>query len=625
LRLYSYLLILFVLLLILSGLRGQDILNPPLSSRIANYEIEVSLDARDKQLRGREIITWSNTDNQAVSELRFHLYLNGFRHKSSSFLGGMSRRRLELIKEKDLGGIDVTSLIVNEQWDLGDRIAYIQPDDDNPFDSTVISIPLPGPIRPGKTIQIEIEFICRLPRLIARTGYQDNFFMLGQWFPKIGVFKDGEWNCHQFFRHSEFFADFGTYDVNITLPVEYVVGSSGILLREEQKDSLKTLFFRAEDVHDFAFTAWPEYRRIIKTVNAVEVVLLYAPEHSAKVSRYFDIIETALVYTAQWLMPYPYPQLTIVDVPLYAYSAGGMEYPSFIICGSAWGVPESMKFFLEEFTVHEFLHQYFYGILASNEAEEPWLDEGLTSYANQKILSETYGLHQSASTFFNILVGAFDEGKKAYMRRPDVSITMKSSWRFKLGTYYVSVYSKPMLMLQTLENVLGSACMDSIMSAYIQRWEFKHPQTQDFLGIVQEYSFQDMQGFFQQALYDSVVLDYSVTSVQQNRDNAGILLGTDITVKRLGNFTFPVEIEYTYANGHTVLTEWNGIDSVMVLTVKGPDPVISARVDPGQKIWLDVNWTNNSFTVKDNPQAFYRHWLKALKMYQQILVGFFGF
>lgn len=540
-------------------------------------------------------------------------------------MSGMSRWRLDRIEEGDLGGIDISRLIVNGQWDLSDHISYIQPDDKNPFDSTVVSISLPEQVRPDMTIRIEIEFICRLPRLIARTGYQDNFFMLGQWFPKIGVFQDGQWNCHQFFRHSEFFADFGTYDVNITLPAEYVVGSSGILLREEQKDSLKLLSFRAEDVHDFAFTAWPEYRQIKKTVNAVEVILLYAPEHSSKVSRYFDIIEFALGYTANWLMPYPYPQLTLVDVPLYAFEAGGMEYPALITCQSMWGIPENVKWFLEECTLHEFLHQYFYGILASNEAEEPWLDEGLTSYATKKILSERYGLHRSASTFLNILVGAFDGAKKNYMGSPDVSITMKPSWAFKPGTYYLSVYSKPMLMLQTLENILGTVRMDSIMNSYIRSWKFKHPRTRDFLEIVHQNSFRDMRKFFQQALYDSVVLDYSVVSVLHKWDDKGELLGTDITFKRLGDFICPVEIAYTYAAGQTVLSEWNGMDSMLVLSIGGPDPVISAQVDPEHKIWLDVNWTNNSYAVKENPLAFYRHWLKALKMYQQVLIGFFGF
>jgi len=271
------------------------------------------------------------------------------------------------------------------------------------------------------------------------------------------------------------------------------------------------------------------------------------------------------------------------------------------------------------------LHQYFYGILASNEAEEPWLDEGFTTYATQKILSETYGLHESLSTSLNILMGAMDGHKKSYMRRAEVIMTMKPSWDFKPGTYGVSVYGKPALMLQTLENYLGSTCMDSIMSTYIQRWKFKHPRTADFLEIVQEISNRDMHWFFEQALFDSVVLDYAVSSIQQKRDSSGVLLRTDILLRRLGNFIFPVEIEYVFADGLRAREHWDGIDSTTVISVEGPDPVVSAQVDPGQKIWLDVNWTNNSFTLKDNPRAFYRHWLKSLKLYQQFLISVCSF
>jgi len=595
-----------------------------MSSRMANYQIHAQLNTKEKSLHGRQWLEWRNNSDVMVDELQFHLYMNGFRNKSSSFFAGIPERRLKLIKEEDLGGIDILRFAIHGKEVLLDSIEYIQPDDGNSDDSTVIQVPLPEPVKPGEVVQIQINFICQLPRIIARTGYIDNFFMLGQWFPKIGVFRDGQWICHQFFRNSEFFADFGVYEIELTLPQEYVVGATGLLLKQEINDSLKTLNYRAEDVHDFVITAWPDYRKVVRELNGIDVILLYAPEHSGKVERYFDIIEASLNYTAEWLMPYPYPQLTMVDVPIYAYRAGGMEYPCLISCGSVWGTPDNIRIFLEEYTVHEFIHQYFYGILASNESEEPWLDEGFTSYATQKLLSHIYGLNRSASTFLNVLVGAHDSRKKSYMRHPDLSTTMKPSWKFKKGTYGLSTYSKPMLALQTLENYLGSSLMDSIITAYLNQWKFKHPKTKNFTDIVQEFTSQDMQWFFQQALFDSCVLDYSVKLIQQKRDASGSFFGSEIVVLRLGDFIFPVEIEYIFRDGSTVMTNWDGADSVYTLTVSGPEPVVSARVDPQQKIWLDVNWTNNSYTIRDKSTAFYRHGLKALKFYQQILLGLFS-
>ncbi len=607
------------------SLHSQQIFESSLTSRIANYRIQVQLDTEEKSLHGRQWLGWRNDSGITVNELWFHLYMNGFRNKSSSFLTSMPERWANLIDEEKLGGIDITHFTIDGEKNLLEEIEYIRPDDGNLHDSSLIRIPLSNPVKPGETVQIQIDFTCQLPQIIARTGYMDDFFMLGQWFPKIGVLEEGQWNCHQFFRQSEFFADFGVYQIELTLPTEYVVGATGLLLKEEIKDSLKTLNYRAEDVHDFVITAWPEYHRVVREVNGVDVILLHAPEHSGKVDRYFDIIEASLNYTADWLIPYPYPQLTLVDVPPYAYRAGGMEYPCLISCVSIWGIPSNIRIFLEEYTVHEFAHQYFYGILASNESEEPWLDEGFTSYATQKILSHIYGLNYSASTFLNLLVGAHDFRKKGYMRHPNLSITVKPSWEFKAWTYGVNTYSKPMLMLQTLENYLGSTLMDSIMSVYMERWKYKHPRTENFIDIVQEYAPQDMQWFFQQALYDSCVLDYSLETIQQKWDTSGSFYGTEITVSRLGEFVFPVEIEYTLKDGRSVLIEWEGVDSVHTLFIPGPEPVVSARVDPQQKIWLDVNWTNNSYTIRDNPTAFFRHGMKSLKFYQQILMGLFSF
>ena len=210
-------------------------------------------------------------------------------------------RSIGLIRDRVFGGIDLSRVILNGTIDLIGKIEFLQPDDGNVHDSTVIRILLPTPVQPGKTITLDIDFQTRLPRIIARTGFNHDYFLLGQWFPKIGVWQDGQWNCHQFHINSEFFADFGVYQVNLTLPNEYVVGATGILLDEQLKDTLKTLSFRAEDVHDFAITAWPNFWREERMINGVNVVLLYAPEHAGNIERYFSTISRTMNYLENWL------------------------------------------------------------------------------------------------------------------------------------------------------------------------------------------------------------------------------------------------------------------------------------------------------------------------------------
>jgi hypothetical protein len=492
-----------------------------------------------------------------------------------------------------------------------------------------MKVKLPQPVRAGEEISIEMDFKCKLPKIIARTGYSDDFFLLGQWFPKIGVFQNGEWHCHQLFPNSEFFADFGNYEVELTLPVQYITGATGILLREESGDSLKTLYYRAEDVHDFAIVAWPEFNQEIRVVEGTRVILLYAPEHSAQRERYMKAINAAIRYFNNWLSPYPYPQLTVVDLPLHALRAGGMEYPCFITGGAIWGFPTEFRQFPEEVTIHEYAHQYFYGILASNEAEEPWLDEGFTCYADLKVMNHTYGKSASLSELFDIQISQIDEYKRSYLRHPDLDSVRKASWDFRRRAYGVNTYSKPALILHTLENFLGQAAMDTIMKIYYKKWQFRHPRTGDFLSLVDSISGRDMGWYFDQALLSTKILDYAVDSLSCEEtviidsaiSSAISKYHNRVVIKRLGDFIFPVEIACFFENGDTLQQNWDGTDSIYVLDYYSTSRIREAQVDPEQKVWLDLNWSNNSMMRKKNYFATIRHWMQVMKFYQQGLLG----
>src|SRR3989339_739656 len=209
---------------------AQTIFIEPLSPRIVTYAISVSLDPVEKMLTGKETLTWRNTSTDRVGELQFHLYLNAFKNTASTFMkeseGGHRGIRLA---GGGWGWIDVTSMKTAEGEDLTPRIEFIHPDDNNEKDRTVIRVPLSKPVLPGQTIRLSIDFTAKLPRIFARTGYYQNYYMIGQWFPKIGVYEaagqryavKGQWNCHQFHANTEFYADYGVYDVDLTVPKEY--------------------------------------------------------------------------------------------------------------------------------------------------------------------------------------------------------------------------------------------------------------------------------------------------------------------------------------------------------------------------------------------------------------------
>ena len=313
-----------------------------LATEIANYRISVSLDPSRKSLQGEQMLEWTNTSEVEVKELQFHLYLNAFRDANSTFMkesGG--RLRSDVMDSEGFGNIYITSIKTSSGTSLLRSLKFIQSDDQNRDDRTVASLLLPEPVQPGKTIRLNMEFKAKLPKVFARTGWgRDNFFMVGQWFPKIGVFEKNEngnwgWNCHQFHANTEFYADFGKYHVQIRLPEEYKVGATGVQTSEIRlKGGLKLLTFEADQVHDFAWTASPHYL-IFETVHrGIRLRAFMQPEHASQHTRYFDAVKKAIDYYTKTLGKYPYETLTLVDPPFHSSGAGGMEYPTLITCGS---------------------------------------------------------------------------------------------------------------------------------------------------------------------------------------------------------------------------------------------------------------------------------------------------
>lgn len=608
----------FSILLFASGkLFSQD-----LAPNIANYEISVSLNTANKFLEGNQKLTWTNTSPVTVKELQFHLYMNAFRDRNSTFMkesGGQLRG--DKIEEGNFGNIYISSLKSNRGEKLLGGLEYIQPDDKNVNDRTVIRIPLKFPLEAGETITLEIDFKTKFPKIFARTGYGENdFYLIGQWFPKIGVFEknkegDWSWNCHQFHADSEFYADFGKYKVSITLPEKLVVGATG---KETQnvklKGDLKTVIYEADDVHDFAWTASPEFKQFTKTWKHVTLTALMQPEHASQNERYFEAAEKALDYYEGIMGIYPYSTLTMVDPPVRNSGSGGMEYPTFVTCGSYWGIGKWSKF-PEIVTVHEFGHQYFQGMLASNESEQAFLDEGFNQYMEGRIMDESYG-KGSQLDFLGFTLGDQESSRFAYvsMRFPEISKINAYSWHFPRGTYADLTYGKTAAILFTFENMIGRDKMNEILKAYFLNWKFKHPKFRDFISTANEVTKEDYDWFFDQSFQKSYSCDYSVDTLI-NADN-----GASFTLKRKGSFTIPVEVQLSFTDGSTELFIWENKRSEE--TFKYAKLISSVQIDPRHKNLMDLNLTNNAVSV-DPPTSFLlKYTAKTLFWLQHFITGF---
>ncbi len=304
----------------------------------------------------------------------------------------------------------------------------------------------------------KIKFKATFPEVIARTGYKRTFLLAGQWFPKVGVWWQGKWNCHQFHAMTEFFADFGTYDVKVTLPKDNIIGATGVQVSEQDNgNGTKTVGFHAEDVHDFAWTADPNFKVINDTFNgsmgAVKIRLLSYDSHEREWQPYIKCVTDSMRKFDDWYGPYPYAQLTVVDPPHGAGEAGGMEYPTFITGDSGWYIPKGFHL-IDLVTEHEFGHQYWYGMVATNEFENGWLDEGINSYTEVKVIDSFYGPDVSVVNWLGGQLGEREIQRMGYLGAPDIDPLSKFSYQdMSVGVYGDITYGKTATMLITLEKI----------------------------------------------------------------------------------------------------------------------------------------------------------------------------
>lgn len=445
-------------------------------------------------LDGDLTLTWTNGSSEAVSDLWFHVYLNAFSNNRSRHMvaadgvlrgtrvsegwGFTQIDAVRLVSDRDAADGGSTDLLPTLTWETHtDTAAGIEDSQDR----TVFRVELAEAVEPGATIEVDIEWTSRLPRVRRRTGTKDDFMLIAHWFPKLGVYEEGRgWNCHQFHAWSEWYADFGTYDVTLDMPGMYwddataKVFGSGVRVNQLQSGDRAIVEFAApspEDrerieesgkkplVHDFMWTADPDFEVVTTTFkfaewadrfpNEVErvraalgpeanldlrdvtVEVLIQPERVGQAERHLEATEATLFFYGLWFGEYPFERLTVVDPAWGAREAAGMEYPTIFTAGTRLFTEASMHT-PESVTIHEAGHQWFYLLVGSNEFEAAWMDEGLNSYADSEVLERVYGDRFGTTTYSRVPsygvqlvpLGNGTSGKSFSLRRvnmPDLS------------------------------------------------------------------------------------------------------------------------------------------------------------------------------------------------------------
>ncbi len=600
----------------------------PYSERVVRYEIDARLDPGKHTIDATETLTWRNLTGQPQDHLPFHLYLNAFQ-KQSTFMAearrnGATRDNPDFgWKEKMYGADEIKSLEVEGMGDLTSKIKFTHPDDGNADDRTVFEIALPRPIAPGASAVFHIKFHDVLPEVVARTGYKRDFFMIGQWFPKVGVWWQGAWNCHQFHENTEFFADFGVYDVKLTVPKDYITGATGVeMANGSNPDGTRTVTYHAEDVHDFSWTADPHYVVVEDDVTlssgTVHARLLMHPGHMASAPRYMQALKGTMKHFDDWYGPYPYKQITVVDPAHAAFEAGGMEYPTLITAGTTWWAPAGARF-PEVVVEHEFGHQYWYAMVATNEFEDAWLDEGINSYTEVKIMADLYGKNNDSLNLLGITGGGAALQRISYLRVADTDPLTRPAWLYMSGPAYGGVtYGKTATVMMQLEGLLGEDTMRRAIHTYFMRYRFKHPNKEDVLKTIEEVSGQDLRWYYNQAVYGTAVLDYEIKSVRSERvdwyedekkkpeKKGETIFRDEVVVHRKGDFLYPVRVLIRFEDGEQVRERWDGVDRWIRYTYERKSKIASAEIDPDYQVLLDKNLYNNSYVQKGDMKAHFK-------------------
>lgn len=648
------------------------------------YFIKVSLDPEEAMITGEEEIIWENRSPENVPDMWFHLYWNAFKNEGSLlFQEAKLERGLTSLRPRagKWGWIEIKAIRLANGYDLKPSLQFIREDSFNSLDETVIKVTFPEPIKPKEKVHLLINFEGKIPAQGLRVGYHGRAFFIAQWYPKPGVYEAGRgWNCHPYHLNSEFFADFARFQVAITTPTGYVVGASGKEIERIIEGEKQTVIFAEDWIHDFAWTAAPDYLRYeldfiaSKEITKEEIkatahllgidpqelqlpdlklTILLRPEHRHQLHRHVKALKEAIKYYGLWFGPYPYEQITLVDPP-YKSGSGGMEYPTLFTAGSPLFLSREVLS-PESVIIHEFGHNYWYGLIANNEFEEAWLDEGINTYCTGKVLAQAYGpgvlsfsINDLPLAWFFKLPRYFDWqlDRATFPYVVTVDPIVHPSWKFlNRISYGLNVYQRASACLYTLERLLGEGVMLRCLREFQQRFRFKHPRSEDFFQVIEDTTNLDFKWFYQNFFLSTKTFDYGIAQLRSwpkgprlmgifeeggkkkeigwpelksalGRKKRGEkvfeekIFVNEVVVRRYGEAflspDFPLKIKIVFEDNSEEIKSWFGQERWVRFLFEKPTRVRQAMVDP-DGIWvIDANWANNSRSLKSDHKGIYR-------------------
>lgn len=550
----------------------------------ADHEIHVRLDDVNHFLHARISTRYVNNSPDTLNEIFIHLWPNAYSTKQTAFARQVlnnGNTRFHYAGQEEMGFIDSLDFRVDGnpvRWEL---------DKHNPDIGKLL---LSDPLLPGHSIQISTPFRVKIPSArFSRLGHEEQAYYITQWYPKPAVYDQDGWHPMPYLNYGEFYSEFGTVDVYLTLPENYVVASTGKVMTpaEEQwlqelsdanqqnggvksfpsrseflasSENNKTIHLRQENVHDFAWFADKRFKVIRENIQlpgsenpALVSAFFYSdPEAWSKVPSYTSGV---LAFMSQTVSPYPWEEMSVVEG---VNSAGaGMEYPAVTLIGEAMTALD-----LERVVVHETIHNWFYGTLATNERREPWLDEGLTTYYENRYMAMKYPDQKLLGNFAGTAIAAFlglqDINQRDYLQlwylfraraNQDQPVNLHSE-AFSALNYFSMTYYKAALSFMYLEEYLGREVFDAAMIDFARQWNMKHPSAEHLRESFEKTSGKDLSWFFNDLIGTDLKIDYALQEVEQANDQY-----YRVEIKNKGDLSVPFSLS-GIRDGAVVHTQW---------------------------------------------------------------------
>ncbi len=549
----------------------------------SRYVLEATLDPKTHVVHGVLQLRWINSSRVPLDVIYLHLYLNAFRDTGTVFFreSGPSFRG---VPHRGSGGIEIEALQTRDGQDLLPRTNR----ELIPGDQTQMRVSLHAPVAPGEGVDLMIQFRSMLPEgAAARSGYVRDFHMVAQWFPKPArVERDGTWATFPYHGFGEFYSDFADYDVTLHMPKGFRVGATGQLV--ESDPAHDRMRFVAEQVHDFAFTAWPHFREHKFEHAGVHVRILYPPGHRDSIAGHAKVVADGLDSFGRDYGVYPYPTLTVVIPPHGADGAAGMEYPTLIASWNSWWGPRFIMDRALHTTAHELAHEWFYGLVASNEVAHPFLDEGLTQFAGESLLRKT----RAPSVVDNFQISR----TMLFWSGSDLpSAELPASAYRDRSSYGRGVYARTSLALETIRRVWGPARLTATLRAYATAFRFQHPTPDDLCAAFDAHYWDGFcTNVWRPLLTDERPADARIDDLESEREGHEYV--TTFSAHREGRATVPLLVRL-YSNSRVVRDVWwTSSEPVLRASFRSSEPITDIALDPTRSNLLDPSTLDNTLT-----------------------------